>query len=376
MALSLENSFGSSAPSISRPRVSLRLIDPWLVAAVGGLCSIGITMVYSATREGLRQGASDPYLFAKKQLMFMAIGVVVMVVTALIDYRNLLDLSPALYMGSIVALLGVFLVPAHKGAHGWYAIGAFQLQPAEFAKIVMILTLAAYGSAQRNELDVRRFVLVLTITAIPTMLIYLQPDLGSALVFLVIVVVMLWVAGAKGAHLLGLAVTGIVAMVVTVKLGILKDYQVKRLTGFIDGSYNVTQSKIAIGSGGLSGKGLFEGTQTKYRFLPERHTDFIFSVVGEQLGFIGGFCVLLLFALLCWRLYRIGTTSSDSAGTLICGGVLALFLFQIFENVGMTLGIMPVTGIPLPFLSYGGSSTIVAFVAIGLVASVRVHRFR
>ena len=375
MALSLEASFGSSS-SASRPGLNLRLIDPWLMVAVVGLCSMGITMVYSATREGLRQGASDPFLFAKKQIMFFAIGFVLMVITALIDYRNFLDLSPALYMGLIVSLLGVFLVPAHKGAHGWYDIGAFQLQPAEFAKIVIILTLAAYGSAQRNELDVRRFFLVLVLAGFPTGLIYLQPDLGSALVLLVIVVVMLWVAGAKASHLGALALGGVAFTAITVKLGILKDYQVKRLTGFIDGSYNVTQSKIAIGSGGISGKGLFEGTQTKYRFLPERHTDFIFSVIGEQLGFIGGMCVLLLFALLCWRLFRIGTTASDTAGALICGGVMALFLFQIFENIGMTLGIMPVTGIPLPFMSYGGSSTIVAFIAIGLVASVRVHRFR
>lgn len=375
MALSLNSAFGSPS-STSRPRLNIRLIDPVLLIAVIGLCGMGVTMVYSATREAQLQAGGDPYFFAKKQMMFMAIGFVVMLFTALIDYRVFLDFSPALYGASVISLLGVFLVPSHKGAHGWYDIGAFQLQPAEFTKIVMILTLAAYGAAQRDELDLRRFVLVLGIAALPTFLIYLEPDLGSALVFLVIVVVMLWVAGAKGSHLGGLAIVGVLSTALTVKLGILKDYQVKRLTGFIDGSYNVTQSKIAIGSGGLSGRGLFEGTQTKYRFLPERHTDFIFSVVGEQLGFLGGCFVLLLFGLLCWRLFRIGTSVADSAGTLICGGVLALFLFQIFENVGMTLGIMPVTGIPLPFLSYGGSSTIIAFVAIGLVASVKAHRYR
>ena len=225
-------------------------------------------------------------------------------------------------------------------------------------------------------------VTVLVLAAIPTGLIYLQPDLGTALVFLVIIVVMLWVSGARAAHLGGLAGLGLVSMLATVKLGILKQYQIRRLTSFVnaEGSartdgYNVVQSKIAIGSGGVTGQGLFQGTQARLGFLPERHTDFIFSVVGEQLGLVGGITILLLLGIVCWRIWHTATVARDTAGTLICVGVLALFLFQIFENVGMTMAIMPVTGIPLPFLSYGGSSTIAEFVAIGLVLNVGMHRF-
>ncbi len=360
-----------------------RQIDQILVGAVAALASLGLVMIYASNRDALLRDGGDPQKFLKKQLIFVALGVGAMLATLLFDYQNYLEFSPVLYVGSLVLLVGLFAVPAKKGAHGWYDLGLFQLQPAEFTKIVMILVLAAYGSLQRNQFDLRRFVTIILVSAVPIGLIYLQPDLGTALVFLVILFVLLWLSGAESSHLVGLIGLGLASMFLTVKLGILKEYQIKRLTSFLDTSgserneaYNVLQSKIAIGSGGLSGKGLFGGTQAKLGYVPERHTDFIFSVVGEQLGLIGGLVVLLLFSIVAWRIWRVAAGASDTAGMLICGGVLALFLFQVFENVGMTMGIMPVTGIPLPFLSYGGSSTIAAFIGVGLVLNVSRSRYR
>ena len=372
-----------SSPTSVRRDAPWRQLDFMLMSVTGALACLGLLMITSASRDYLASNNFDPNLYLKKQLIFVVLGFGAMVFVTLFDYRVFLDLSPVLYFGSVVLLMGLFAVPAHKGAHGWYQLGLFQFQPAEFTKIVLILTLAAYGAAQRSQLDLRRFVTVLALAGVPTGLIYLQPDLGTALVFLVIILVMLWVSGARAAHMGALAGLGVVLIAATVQLGILKQYQLKRLTSFVNAEgtaraegYNVVNSKIAIGSGGFTGRGLFQGTQARLGYLPERHTDFIFSVIGEQLGLVGGVTILLLLGIVCWRIWRIATTARDSAGTLICVGVLALFLFQIFENVGMTMAIMPVTGIPLPFLSYGGSSTIAEFVAVGLVLNVGMHRYR
>lgn len=379
----------STDTSPSRRPVTVRRESPWrqvdvvLLGTTLLLSLFGVLMITSANREALRSAGADPYLYLKKQMMFVVLGAIGMAVVTLWDYRTYLDLSAVLYLGSIVLLLGVFAMPAKKGAHGWYDLGVFQLQPSEFTKIVIILVLASYGSAQRSQLDLRRFLTVLALAGVPTGLIYLEPDLGTALVFGVIVLTMLWVSGARAAHLAGLLGTLVVTMVAAVQLGVLKAYQLDRLTSFVNAegnvtgaAYNVDQSTIAIGSGRLLGKGIFGGTQTRFQFVPERHTDFIFSVVGEQLGLIGGLFVLALLGIVCWRIWRIAAVARDAAGSLVCIGVLAFFLFQVFENVGMAMGIMPVTGIPLPFLSYGGSSTIVEFLAVGLVLNVGMHRFR
>ncbi len=366
-----------------RAESTVKRLDAVLIAAVVALSGIGLVMVYAASRDSLLAIGADPGLYLKKQIVFMTFGLVAGAAAVRLDYRNFLERMPLAFAVLTVALLGLFLVPAKNGAHGWYQLGLFQLQPAEFGKIVIIGGLASYGAAQRNQLDLRRFVFFLAIAGFPTLLVFLQPDLGTALVYLSIVLVMAWLGGAQGKHVLGLVASGIALAWLMIRFGVLKDYQVKRLTSFIDASasaqdaaYNVFQSKIAIGAGGVTGQGLFQGTQTRGSWVPARHTDFIFSVVGEQLGFAGGILVVLLFAIICWRIWRAAAVSRDPEGMLVCGGVLGMFVFQIFENIGMTMGIMPVTGIPLPFLTYGGSSTITAFFAIGLVLNVAASRFR
>jgi rod shape determining protein RodA len=352
-------------------------IDPFLVAMTLMLSGFGVLMIYSATRDTQKAAGLDPKIYLAKQGVFIALGILVMLAVASIDYRRLLDLSPIMYIGSLVLLIGVLFAPAVNGAHGWFELGQFQFQPAEFSKLVLIVALAAYGGGQRNELDGRRVRAMVAIAAIPTLLIFLEPDLGGALVYGVTLLTVLWVAGAHRKHLMGLLMLGVALSFLTVQLGILKGYQIKRLTKFFGTpDYSVKNSKIAIGSGGMTGRGLFAGSQTKLGFVTERHTDFIFSVVAEQLGLIGAALLLIGLGFLCWRILRIAGQSRDTAGTLICAGVLAVFVFQIFENVGMTMQIMPVTGIPLPLISYGGSSTITEFMALGLVLNVNRNRFR
>jgi rod shape determining protein RodA len=337
---------------------------------------IGLVLIHST-------GANNGRLI-ERQSLFVVLGIAAMVTTMSIDYRNLLDNAVFIYAASVISLALVLVIGnSHKGAQGWFDIGPLQLQPAEFAKLGVIVALAAYGSGQRNLLDTRRFVTVLLLAAIPTLLIYLQPDLGSALVFLAIVFAMLWIAGAPPRLILALVVLGVISIIVAIKVGVLADYQLNRLLAFTnpDGksngiAFNITQSKIAIGSGGLFGKGLNNGTQTQYGFVPEQHSDFIFTALGEQVGMIGCFVVLLIFAVMLARVWRAAASARDTGGTLICVGVMAFLLFHIFQNVGMTIGIMPITGIPLPFLSYGGSSTMTSFAAIGLVMSVEMRRFR
>jgi rod shape determining protein RodA len=368
---------GTSGLSGSSALALLGSFDALLVTLVVALSSFGVLMITSATRDTQRAAALDPYLYLKKQVVYVCLGLLAMVVVTLIDYRTLLDLSPAMYGVSMLMLIGVLFTPKIKGVHAWFELGQFQLQPSEFTKLVLILALAAYGGAQRNQLDGRRVGTIVAVAAAPIFLVFLEPDLGGALVFGVILLTMLWVAGADSRHMRWLFLAGATFALITVKAHVLADYQIKRLTSFVGQPvYNVQQSKVSIGSGGLTGRGLFAGAQTRYGYVPERHTDFIFSVVGEQLGLIGAGLLLLLLALLCWRMLRIAMAARDMSGTLICVGVLALFMFQVFENVGMTMQIMPVTGIPLPLVSYGGSSTIMEFMAIGLVLNVNRHRFR
>jgi rod shape determining protein RodA len=231
-------------------------------------------------------------------------------------------------------------------------------------------------------MDRRRLASVLALAAVPMALIYRQPDLGTALVLAVILLFVLLVAGARASHLIVLGTIGVIGVAAVLHFGVLKRYQVDRLSAFLDDrtdtqrtAYNLNQSKIAIGSGGVVGKGLFKGTQTNLSYVPEQHTDFIFTAVGEQLGLLGSAILLSLFGLVVWRTWRIAGLAHDLCGMLICVGVLAMLLFQIFENVGMTMGIMPITGIPLPFMSYGGSATLSSFAGIGLVLNVHMRRF-
>ncbi len=354
-----------------------RHIDKTLLIVTAMLSVLSLVMIESSGKD---------ITFVTKQAIAMVLGMGVMAVLMSVDYRMILDNAPAIYVGTLV-MLALVLVPGigqeNKGAQAWFEFGALQMQPAEFAKLGIIVALAAYGAAQRNLLDGRRFITKLVITAIPVGLIFLQPDLGSALVFLAIVMAMLWLSGARGVHMGVLVLLGVVTVTIAVRLGVLADYQFARLLAFIDPSrdargaaFNLAQSKIAIGSGGVFGKGLFQGTQTRYGFVPEQHSDFIFTAIGEQLGLVGGLAVILLYAVACWRIWRVASVARDSGGMLLCVGVLAMFVFHIFQNIGMTMGMMPITGIPLPLLSYGGSSMIASYAAVGLVVSVGMRRYR
>ena len=354
---------------------------------------IGCTMIYTATRDSLQAQGLNPRYYVERQVAFMGIGLIVMVAIAAIDYRKFRDWAAWIYGLCIFMLLAVYAV-GHKsrGSQAWFQVGSYQMEPSEFVKIGLIIALATYCAAAKGKLSGRALVVVLLLSAIPFALIYKQPDLGTALVLCAVLVAVLLIGGASGRHLLALGVLGVALSFGVVHFGILKSYQQARLTSFVNApdqpnpsllrtqaganEYNVAESKIAVSNGGVRGKGLGRGTQTNLSLVPEQHTDFIFAAVGEQLGLIGSVLLLLLFATVIWRTWRTATLSRDLVGTLICVGVLAMICFQAFENIGMSIGIMPVAGIPLPLMSYGGSAVIATFAGLGLVLSVRMHRFR
>ena len=371
-------------PGRRSPTAAWRHVDVVLVVATLLLAGVGLLMVYSASHVKLEQEGLDAAYYLKRQGVWVLLGLGVMTLAASIDYRIYRDYAPILYVATLVVLLAVIspLGSSSRGTQAWFQLGPFQLQPSEFAKLVLIVCVAAYCANYRGELDWGRLLTIVGFAALPMALIYRQPDLGTALVFVGILIGMLLVAGAQARHMAVLTALGVIGVIAVFQLGILKQYQVDRLGAFLDpennqqeSAYSVNQSKIAIGSGGFTGKGLFNGTQTKLAYVPEQNTDFIFTVVGEELGLLGSALVLALFALVVWRTWRAAALAKDLYGTLVCVGVLSMFVFQIFENVGMTMGIMPITGIPLPFLSYGGSATLASFAAIGLVANVHMRRF-
>jgi rod shape determining protein RodA len=264
-------------------------------------------------------------------------------------------------------------------------MGPFQLQPSELAKIVVIVALASVIAHFESDLDLGRLVAILGAVGFPMGLILLQPDLGTALVFVAVTMGMLLVGGAQVRHILAVTALGALGVVFVLQSGMLASYQQCRLTSFLgeesqdcedrDAAYNADQAQVATGSGGVLGKGVFNGTQTRLDLVPEQHTDFIFTAVGEELGFVGSGTLLALLGVISWRIWRTAQMARDPLGTLICVGVLSMFVFQVFENIGMTMGIMPVTGIPLPFMSYGGSSTLTEFIAVGLVLNIHMRRF-
>ncbi len=361
----------------------LRHLDVALVLAPILISGLGLLMIYSATHTRLEQDGGDPLNFVKRQAVAIVLGIIAMAIMTVIDYRRLRELALFGYAATVVMLVAVLAIGVQvKGAQARFDIGPIQLQPGELAKLFVILVLAGYCSLHRGDLDLRRLLVALVIAGIPIGLIMLQPDLGTDLVLMFIVFTMLAVAGIRGRHLVILLLLSATVAIAAVNLGVLKDYQIERLTSFANegkdvarSGYNQDQSKTAIGAGGLTGQGLFGGTQTTGNYVPEQHTDFIFTVVGEELGFVGGAVLLALFALIVWRTWRAARLANDLFGTLCCIGVLAMLVFQVFENVGMTMGIMPITGIPLPWMSYGGSSVIVSFACIGLVANIHMRRF-
>ena len=357
-----------------RRRVARRVVghDPILIGSALALSALGVLLVGAATQ---RYGAT----FAARQLVWVAVGAAALVTTAMVDLRALRRRANVLYVVGLAGL-AVVLSPLGKstnGAQAWFSFGPLALQPAEVMKPLLVMALAAHGTRAGGPLDARRLLGALVLLALPVGLVFLQPDLGTAMVLVSITVGVVAVAGARVGLMALLGILGVVAVVGVLRAGVLAPYQVERLTGFLNqsadpqgASWNLEQSKIAIGSGGLAGEGLFSGSQTRLSYVPEQHTDFVFSVVGEELGLVGGGTVLALFGLLAWRIWRAAWLTADPFGALCCAGVLAMLVFQVTENVGMTMGITPITGIPLPFLSYGGSSMVASFVAVGLAANV------
>jgi rod shape determining protein RodA len=375
-----------SLEDVARERELPRLrIDPLLVLATLGLVACSLVTIHGATRHDV---AGSPWYFVERQGVYAGVGLVLMYALSRFDYSRLREAKLALY-GLLIGsnLLVLALGTAARGSRRWINFPFFQAQPSELGKVLLILALAGFVTDRIRRLDERRTTARIMLLALaPAMLVIIQPDLGTGMVYVVVAVAILYVAGTSWKHLVGLfaifAVAAALVLAAAPAVGIhpLKPYQVQRLTGFLHPShdprnqtYQINQSLIAIGAGGKTGRGVAHATQTGGNFLPEHHTDFIFSVVGETYGFAGAAIVLSLFALLIWRALRILTMAKNLFGTLVAGGILAMLMFQVFVNVGMTIGIMPITGVPLPLMSFGGSSMLVTFVALGLLQSIHAQ---
>jgi rod shape determining protein RodA len=364
-------------------------VDLALLTLPVAISALGLLMIFDASRHETAIGGLSRLYYVERQSAAIVIGLIAMGVMMAIDYRRIRDAWPLVYLGVLPLLAGVVVLGRnHGGAQAWFQIGPFQFQPSEIAKVVLVVAIAGYCHQHRGDLDAWRVAVAVGLAGIVMAIVYAQHDLGTMLVIMVCAAAVLVIAGLKPVHilvLLALAATLVGAAVVTGKV---QTYQLDRLASFTNQStkhlsaqqqtatqFNLSASKAAIASGGFEGAGFGHGVQTKNGFVPEQHTDFIFTAVGEDLGFLGGATLLLLYSLLAWRLWRIALLSSDFFGTLVAIGVLAMFAIQVFENVGMTMGIMPITGIPLPFMSYGGSAVIASFIAVGLVLNVHMRRF-
>lgn len=363
--------------------------DPVLTGAVAALLVIGTLLVYAATRDWYAANGLDPQYYLKRHVINIVIGLALAWGTTIIDYRLLRAYTPYIWGLGVFGLLLV-LIPGVgsevNGAKAWIRLPAgFQIQPAEIAKISIIIGIAMLLSERTHNNDAptnQEVLKALGVAAIPLLLILAQPDMGTVFIISASVVTMLAVSGAHTRWVVGLILLALIGGFVAVKAGVISDYQVKRLQSFVDpnadsqgAGYQLRQARITVGSGGLIGTGLFNGPQTNGRFVPEQQTDFIFTVAGEELGFLGSGLIIFLLFLILMRAFAIARRSTDPYGTLVCTGVMAWFAFQIFENIGMTLGLMPMTGVPLPFMSYGGSSMFANLIGFGLLQNVHAsHR--
>ncbi|MGW7073429.1 rod shape-determining protein RodA [Streptomyces sp. NPDC054855] len=377
-----------SSRLFARDSLVRRMDWPILLSAIA-LSAIGSALVYSATRNRTELVGDDPYSFLLKHLLNTGIGIALMVGTVWLGHRTLRTAVPILY-GISVFLVLLVLTPLGatiNGAHAWIVLGGgFSLQPSEFVKITIILGMAMLLAARvdagdRAHPDHRTVLQALGLAAVPIVIVLLMPDLGSVMVMAMIVLGVLLASGASNRWVFGLLGTGAAGAIAIWQLGVLDDYQIARFAAFANPAldpagvgYNTNQARIAIGSGGLTGTGLFKGSQTTGQFVPEQQTDFVFTVAGEELGFAGAGLILLLLGVFLWRACRIARETTELYGTIVAAGIIAWFAFQSFENIGMTLGIMPVAGLPLPFVSYGGSSMFAVWVAVGLLQSIKVQR--
>ena len=366
---------------------NIRGFDHWLTFSVVALLAFGTILVYAATKDWFASQNLDPQYYVKRHVVNIVIGLAMAYGTTLIDYRLLRAYTPLVWGLGVLGLLAV-LVPGVgstvNGAKAWIALpGGFDIQPAELAKISLILGISMilaernYIGADPSDKDVMK---ALSIAVFPILLILLQPDLGTALIISAAIVIMVAVSGAPTRWVVGLLLLAVLGGFIGVKSGVVSEYQIKRLQSFVNPSadpqqsgYQLRQSRITIGSGGILGKGLFHGPQTNGRFVPEQQTDFIFTVAGEETGFVGSSLLLLLFGLFFWRAFLIAQRTDDLFGRLVCVGVIAWFALQTFENIGMTMGLMPMTGVPLPFVSYGGSAMFSTLIGFGLLQNVHVR---
>jgi rod shape determining protein RodA len=375
----------SEPPPPLVPRQWRLRIDPWMVLAAIGLCVCSLFALNGATANDI---PGEPDYFVIRQGMYAVVGLVLMYAVSRLDYSRLRELKYVTYglaVGSILLVLA--LASATRGSKRWIELPFFRFQPSELAKVLLIVALSAFIVDRLRRLQGRDTTArIMLLGLLPTMLVMAQPDLGTALVYIIGILALLFVAGAPWRHFAALAALAGVAIGFTlvaapaVGVTVLKPYQADRLTSFLhpsenpgDEGYQQQQSRIAIGSGEKTGRGVDNATQTSLDFLPEHHTDFIFAVIGETYGFAGAALVLSLYALLIWRGLRILTLAKNLYGGLIAGGITVMLLYQVFVNVGMTVGIMPITGVPAPLLSFGGSSMLVTFIAIGLLQSIHAQ---
>lgn len=362
----------------------MRRFDWVLFVAALALSVAGAVFVFSATRDV--SAGEDPQAYLKRHLINLVIGLGLGFATMLFDYRTLRAYAPFVYIASVIGLIAVLVVGTEvNGAQAWIQLpGGFSIQPSEFMKVALAVGLAMLLAERRDgetEPQLPDVAFALLIAAVPIGLVMLQPDLGTAVVMGMIVLGILAVAGTRLSWLLALLALGVAGAYLAVQVGVLDQYQIDRLLAFANPEldpqgvgYNTNQARITVGAGSIFGAGLFQGTQTAGGFVPEQQTDFIYTVVAEELGFVGSIGIIALFAVVLWRAMRIAVRAEDLFGTLMATGIVCWFAFQMFENVGMVIGIMPVTGVPLPFVSYGGTSMFANWMAIGLLENVHLRR--
>ncbi|MCX6454886.1 MAG: rod shape-determining protein RodA [Actinobacteria bacterium] len=371
----------------SRIRENFNNFDRVLTFSVAALLLIGTLLVWAATKSWFASQNLDPQYYLKRHIVNILIGGLLAYLTTLIDYRLLRAYTPIVWGLAVLGLVAV-IIPGIgttvNGARAWISFpGGFQIQPAELAKIGIIvgisMILAEKRDSDKNPTDID-VLKALGIAALPIILILQQPDLGTVVIISAAIVAIIGTSGAPTRWVVGLLLVALVGGFVAVKAGVVSEYQVKRLQSFVDPTadpqmtgYQLRQSRITIGSGGVLGKGLFNGPQTNGRFVPEQQTDFIFTVAGEELGFLGSGFILLCFGLFFYRSFRIAKRTNDLFGRLVVVGVIAWFAFQTFENIGMTMGMVPMTGVPLPFMSYGGSSMFANLIGLGLIQNVHLR---
>lgn len=346
----------------------------------------GILMIYSATRYSLPGGVDDPQYYMKRQALLLGVGLVLLFLIQLIDYRKLKK-----YWLVVLGVNIIFLVSVHlfgyevRGSKSWLDLKFSPIQPSEFSKIFMVITVAAVLSKWRGEKEskvgFKKVFWSLVVSLISIFLVILEPDYGTALIYFLVYIGMLFISGANFLYFFGILLLTLGGLVLGFRMGLVKQYHLDRLLVLIKPEvekegigYNLFQSKLAIGSGELWGKGLFLGKQTNLSYVPEHHTDFIFSVIGEELGFLGALLAIVLLSVIIWRCFYISGIASDRFGSLLSGGIGFIILSQMFINIGMTIGIMPIIGVPLPFLSYGGSNLVSIFLGIALVENVYARR--